>query len=91
MISLLQKNIRLYRSLEEYTDDLSSSALHSDVKLENLSRAFAFLFLSLGGLFAVFIIAWLWPTARRLFGMAYLKIRLIVREKSMAIKRKFSS
>ena len=48
------KKMTLYRSLEEYTDDLSYD---SEVNFENLSTAFLVFFLILGSILNVFLVS----------------------------------
>lgn len=58
------KNVKVYRSLEEYTEDLSNS-LHAEIKFENLTRAFFFFFLILGCISAWYTITWNLPRRKR--------------------------
>ena len=76
-LSLIVKNVRLYRSLEEYTDDLSYSTFHANIELENLEMAFEFFFLVLGCILIVFVIGQHLPKGKRLLKMAHLKMRFV--------------
>ena len=58
------KNVKVYRSLEEYTEDLSNS-LHAEIKFENLTRAFFFFFLILGCVSVWYTFTWNLPRTNR--------------------------
>ena len=92
MISLIERNIKLYRSLEEYTDDLSLQALRSDrsVKLENLSRAFVFYVIVLALLLIWFITEWYLPKAKKFLDIVYFKIRLAAIKQFEKMRKKIS-
>ena len=93
LISLLEKNIKLYRSPEEFTDDLSLHARQSEVRFENLVRAFSSYFAILACAWIGFLVHWSMLTIRRLLKMVHLKMRFfrfILIEQSRAIKRRFS-
>ena len=70
--------MRLYRSLEDYINDLSYD---SEVKFENLRRAFSVFFQVLGWYFTVFVLLQCLPRLKKLLiEIAGSKMRFIKRE-----------
>ena len=90
LISLIETDIKLYRSLEEYTDDLSSHAQQSEVRFENLSRAFVSFDIILLSVLTMFATAWLLPTLKRTLQIVQLEIRFIAIKTFKQIKIGFS-
>ena len=73
MSSQVENKMKLYRSLQEYTDDLSYD---SEVKLENLSRAFYVFFLVLGWISMVFAAVWCLFGSRMIIVIVQMQVSL---------------
>ena len=86
----MENRIRLYRSTEEYTDDLSTNTMRYDVKLENLFRAFAGFFLVLAWISVGFVISRSLPKVKWILKILHLRFIFFVIERLLVIKMNFS-
>lgn len=84
-LARIMKNVKVHRSIEEYTEDLSNS-LHAEIKFENLSRAFFFYFLVLGGISIGYTITWYHPQTKRHVRIISQNVQLGAIEHSERIK-----
>ena len=84
--SMTQKRIKMYRSLKQFLDDFSSNIKHTDIKFENLSRAFDSFFVILGSVLIVFATIRCLPEVRKRFRIMRLKVWFFLVERSERIK-----
>ena len=89
-LSQIMKNVKVYRSLEEYADNLTFNTLHMNIRLENLSRAFALFFFILVCISIGFAVAWYLPETRKRLKIFRLNARSLAIEQLERIRMRIA-